>query len=434
MNNVTKGAHSNIDILSQKLFLRWVPKWYDAFIDQERGGVYERVGHSFKPVLTGQRRLLTLCRQIAIYSDCVSREANRNFRPDLEKLFDHMLGYFYRENGRWIFSINDQMDALDESEDLYSYAFVIFSLAHYYRATRDKRAQELALSTLSRLDHAFRMPELKGLAEGLAPDGSFQKEKPRRHETHMHLFEGCLFAYEIFQDEAFRIMADEMADLFTSYFFDMEGVVLSEYYTDTLKPVASQGHIITEPGHYCEWIWLLKKHAGILGDKEFYDPVCKKLINFANKYGWDEDYGGIYDELDPEGNVVRDTKRIWPFTEALKANVLMLDVKTMDKNFIKQRLSEMLKTFLENYMSERGFWTEWLDRNLQPQTDYMPGTTPYHVYFGITEAKDVLQMRGKSRSVIGHTFIKIYAIRRNVSQKVKHLKKRFGSISGNILQ
>ena len=52
---MANGLHSTIETLSYKLLERWVPKWYEAFSDNERGGFYERLGHSFKPVMTGQR-------------------------------------------------------------------------------------------------------------------------------------------------------------------------------------------------------------------------------------------------------------------------------------------------------------------------------------------------------------------------------------------
>ena len=146
-------------------------------------------------------------------------------------------------------------------------------------------------------------------------------------------------------------------------------------------------------------------------------------MEWANKYGWDEEYGGIYDELDPKGNLIKDTKRLWPFAEALKANALMIDSNGTDKVFIKLRMNNMVHVLRDHYIEERGFWTEWLNRDLSPATDYMPGTTPYHVYFGIMETKEILQSRGKTKSLTAGIYISIYTLRRALSNRIKFIRE-----------
>ena len=422
MNLKAKGTHTTTEFLAQRLLQRWVPKWYEAFIDPQAGGVYERVGHSFKPVLTGQRRLLTHCRQLATYSDAVRHEAAKAFKPDLARLFGHIIDtYYVPETGGWRYSVDDGGAPLDNCYDLYTQAFVIFGFSHYFRATGDNRAKELAEKTLVFIDRYFRVDDLTGLVEALDADRK-PLARPRRHESHMHLFEACLFAAEVWDGNVYDAMCAELAELFTGVFYDRSGRTLSEYYTDDLIPLAQNGHIIAEPGHYCEWIWLLKKYAAYKGHPDFYDDLCRTLLEWANRYGWDNAYGGIYDELDPQGNIVNDTKRIWPFSEALKANALMLDAKGIDKHFIKQRIFQMVGVFNEHYMQERGFWTEWLSRDLKPAVDYMPGTTPYHVYFGIMETREVLQARGQSKSLSAGVKIALYSMRRRISNGVKSLR------------
>ena len=100
----------------------------------------------------------------------------------------------------------------------------------------------------------------------------------------------------------------------------------------------------------------------------------------------------------------------------------MLD-SGVDKDGIKDYIAHMVSVFNEHYMDERGFWTEWLSRDLQPQTDYMPGTTPYHVYFGITEAQEALQLRGETKSMRLGVLSGVYDVRRSLSETVRRLRK-----------
>ncbi len=414
------GTHTTIETLSHKLLQRWVPKWYEAFSDHERGGFYERLGHSFKPVLTGQRRLLTQCRQLAIYGDASVHGLGRDL-PGLPERFAFLVeNYYVPETGGWRFSIDDDGKPLDKSYDLYALAFVIFALSHYFRGSGDEKAKELARQTLDFIDRNFRASEQPGLVEAL-DENLKPLGKTRRHESHMHLLEACLFAADTFHEPCYMKMADELVDLFSDYFYDAQSNVLSEYYTADLKPQPEDGHIVVEPGHYCEWIWLLKRHARESGDDDRYDETCKRMLEWASTKGWDSEYGGIYDELNPLGEVIAATKRIWPFTEALKANALMLD-SGVDKKAVKARIRQMVGVFREHYMDERGFWTEWLARDLSRDADYMPGTTPYHVYFGIMETRAVMVARGRTRSLVAGPLMNLYGWRRKLSDGIRDVR------------
>lgn len=411
-----------IALLAQKLQRRWVPKWYEAFAADD-GGFHERMGKSFQPIKTGQRRLLTQCRQLAVYAHAIA-EGNMYFNPDLAKHLDFILTYYKGDKaGSWIFAIDDHFDNKEEIYDLYAHGFVIFALAHYERALQDGQAKVLALETLFFINENFNMTEFPGLAEALDNDYNVI-DLPRRHESHMHLLEACLFANEVFKDDAFLEMADFLINLFQSYFYQEDQNLLGEYYDKDLKPAARDGHIVTEPGHYCEWIWLLKKYSHIRGDPTKYDVLCRLLLDWANAYGWDSKYGGIYDELNANNEVITDTKRLWPFAEALKANALMLD-SGVDKDGVKATIAQMVQVFNDYYIDERGFWTEWLSRDLQPQTDYMPGTTPYHVYFGIVESQATLQNRGETKSWRVGAIAGLYDLRRGVSENVKRIRRLF---------
>ncbi|MBU0859457.1 MAG: AGE family epimerase/isomerase [Alphaproteobacteria bacterium] len=407
-----------MDHLSQRLLQRWVPKWYEAFHDTAQGGFHERLGHAFQPVPLGYRRLVTQCRQLALYSHATLH--NKSFRPDLNKPFEYlMVKFLVPETGGWRFSIDDDGKPLGAIYDLYGHAFVIFAMSHYYRATGEVRAQNLAQETRQFIERHFRMHALPGYAEALD-----EKLKPlpevRRQNPHMHLLEACLFAAETWDDPAWMLLAGDIIGLFKDYFYRREENWLCEFFTDSLNPHPDQGRMV-EPGHYCEWVWLLKKHARLSGDPARHDRDCASLLRWANKHGWDAQFGGIYDIVAPDGTVVKDSKRLWPFTEALKANALMLDAG-FDKDELKARIADMVGVFREGYMDERGFWTEWLTRDLSPAVDYMPGTTPYHVYFGIMETRATLAGRGPTKSWRATPAQAVYSTRRMLSGWVKRAK------------
>lgn len=426
------GPSTILEQLAQKLLIRWVPKWYEVFLDPlnegGQGTFYERLSRGFKPVDLDMRRLLTQCRQLAVYSHASLQPDTLNFKPGLKRRFEIIKYLFHvMDTGGWRFSVTDSGAPKDNIYDLYTMSFVIFSFAHYYRATQDEEAHTLAVQALKFIRDKFRLNGLPGYAEALDEN---LKPLPamRRQNPHMHLLEACLFAADIWQEAEFKETSDEMIALFLNHFYDPEKNALYEWYTDDLKPHPLKGHIV-EPGHYYEWIWLLKKHAEQQGDKHFYNRLCFKLLDWANDYGWDKEFGGIYDEVDINGQVITATKRIWPFTEALKANALMLiKDRPIENKARKERIASMVEIFKDKYIDERGFWTERLNRDLTPLTDYMPGTTPYHVYFGIMETREILRARGKRKSFAPIILGFVYRLRRQLSNWLRNFKIRLKTI------
>lgn len=415
------STHTNVDFLATYLLKRWVPKWYSAFPDPATGGFYERLGEQFTPRTGLPRRLLTQCRQLAMYAHAYHRTGG-DFAPDLERHFESLVAhYFVPETGGWRFSVDDTGAIADSTYDLYSLSFVIFAMAHYYAATGDERAYVYAVGVVDFINRTFTMPNLPGYAEAVDVDLNIIPRQ-RRQNPHMHLLEACLFAFHIWDDELFKGVADTVVELFYNHFYIREQNQLCEFLTDDLKPDPIDGARV-EPGHYYEWVWLLKKHAAFNGNPIQHDDVCEDLLSWANTYGWDTEYGGIYDVLSPNGSVLADTKRLWPFTEALKANALMLDQAGDDgRAVLKAKMEEMTRVFSENYMADRGFWVEWLNRDLTPAVDYMPGTTPYHVYFGIMETYDVMRARGRSMSWRSGVLTRIYRARRTLSDIVRNMR------------
>ncbi|MFA5591837.1 MAG: AGE family epimerase/isomerase [Micavibrio sp.] len=419
---MASGIHSTIASLHNRLMLRWVPKWYGAFADPS-GGFYERLGKGFKPVLTGQRRLLTQCRQLAVYGDAVHRNHTR-FKCDLRAAFEFIVARYHDpETGLWHYALDDDGNVANAECDLYALSFVIFSFSHYYRASGDERARDYARQALGLVTARFALPGLPGFAESIIrEDGAYKPiPKIRRQNPHMHLLEACLFAHAVWRDAAYERMADELVGLFHTYLYDARRGLLHEFFTDDLKPHPQEGARL-EPGHFLEWVWLLKKHAAMKGEASMHDDTAMRLLEWGNLHGWDREYGGIYDVVDDAGQVLEPAKRIWPFCEALKANALML-VRAPDRQAVKDRVAEMVRVFEKKYMQERGFWVEWLGRDLEPRTDYMPGTTPYHVYFGITETHDVLERRGGMISIGGAVRARAYAFRRSLSAVMKKMRR-----------
>lgn len=421
---------SRIEHLARQCHRRWVPKWYQSFACNGRGLFHERLDHQFLPIDTGRQRLLTQCRQLAVYAHHLTTPHARGSvtADQLMGHFDAIKETFYvPETGGWRFSIGEGED--DPLYDLYAHAFIIFMGVWLYRATGDQAACAAAIGARDFIVTHFQCKNAPGYEEQL--DAHLNPiAQIRRQDPHMHLLEAALFSYETWGMVADATLAHDCMALFKGYFWDETQQCLGEDYDAHLLPHPGQGDYC-EPGHHFEWVWLLHKYESAFGHDAQLKAVRAQLWSFGNTTGYDTQYGGIYNAVTKTGDVIEDDKRIWPITEALKANAIMLDEVTQ-RAAIKKDIDGLLKILNDGYVHKRGFWTETLNRDLSAQTDYMPGTTPYHLYFGVMEALDILRVRGRSKSWRSALVAMQYNTRRSLSDCMRRITSIWKHKSGKI--
>jgi mannose-6-phosphate isomerase len=206
----------------------------------------------------------------------------------------------------------------------------------------------------------------------------------------MHLFEACIDLYASASASKYVTLGAEIVDLLLDRFIDRTTGTLTEFFDRKWQPDPIRGHIV-EPGHHFEWVWLIHRWLRLIPE-EMRGPrsgelrgAAAGLLRWALDRGIDQARGGVFDEVDCQGKVLKESKRIWPLTEALKAaRFAQADQHgPSDLALVSERLLNLL---FENYLRpETGTWTETLDRELRPLTDYHPATTVYHITMAARE-------------------------------------------------
>ena len=131
----------------------------------------------------------------------------------------------------------------------------------------------------------------------------------------------------------------------------------------------------------------MNEYADIAG-LPAYRAACTPIIAWADRWGIDPGAGGIYDQVDSDGNVVSNRKRMWPVTECIKAFVTLVRISGSEQS--KGSLTQWTTFIQERYCTKGGAWHEYLSRNLQPDCDYLPLSTPYHVAMAALEVERLL--------------------------------------------
>ncbi len=352
-----------------------VPNWFEKFSDKVNGGFYERLDRDFKPIDVGYKRLLTQCRQLYIYVH--ADNGSNRFLPGLKSRYDFIRDHYYNPfTHGWSFNVKDDGSGNDDHLDLYAQSFVILSFSQYAKATNNAEAAQLALETAQLIDESFRFVGGEGFYEALNADLT-PVSKLRRQNPHMHLFEACLFAYDTLREELYARLAHEIYDLFTRFFFEPQSGTLSEFFEDDLKPHLTEGHRI-EAGHHFEWVWLLDYYRRLFPDRKDEAFIyMERLYDWACKNGYDTNFGGIFDEQQASGEILKDTKRVWPLCEAIKAHRVM---RAYQESRALDYLEKTKKVFKKRYLRKDTGWNESWNREFTALTvDYLPGTSVYHL-------------------------------------------------------
>ena len=372
------------EVAAAAVFLRqWatasaMPFWASAGFDGSHDRFEERL------TLEGWRlpevpiRLMTQARQIYVYSLAFQRGWSVGADALLERAFSAMIRDFRHRDGcgGWVYSIWRDGSVADARRDLYSHAFVLLAIASYVAATGRQEVLQLADETLAFLDVHMAAPRSGGFVDAFPPVDSIRRQNP-----HMHMFEALLSLSECSGNVSYAGRAGELFGLFASRFFLPQYGVLGEYFDIYLRQLVPEAETIVEPGHHYEWIWLLRRFERVTGRSV--EAFVEPLYVHADRHGYDRD-GLVVDELFADGRVRTASRRTWPVTEAIKANVVeaahgRLGAAAKAVKLATRSLPRFLTT------TPAGGWFDRLDAAGQPSTDFMPASTLYHIVCAINE-------------------------------------------------
>lgn len=367
----------------RKQMLDWailsaLPLWADAGFDRQHGRFEERLTLAGGAVLDVPIRLLSQARQIFVYALAAQRGWHANARALVEQAFSSMIRDYHRRDGApgWVFSIWRDGTVADGRRDFYAHAFALLAIACYVQATGRRDALALAEETLDFLDRDMAAPLGGGYLEALpVPVG------PRRQNPHMHLFEALLHLWGCSGDERYKARLGGLFYLFASRFFHRAAGVIGEYFSADLSPADGVAGKIAEPGHHYEWVWLLRQYERMTGRSMtgWIDP----LYAHADRQGFDAD-GLIVDEILADGTHHLCSHRVWPMTEAIRANCVEA---RWGRPYAAAKAATLSVQLHERFLAPAlgGGWIDRLDAEGKPVTDFMPASTFYHLMGGIDE-------------------------------------------------
>jgi mannose-6-phosphate isomerase len=326
------------------------------------------------PVPLGYRRSMAAARQLFFFAQAwrVTGDAARAARA--HAIYADLTGRFWdARHGGWVFSLGDDGKPADAGKDLYGHAFAVFALAHYGMIFQKPDAIDWARRTAGLVRQKMLLPR-GWFAQRTAPDWS-APDAVLEQNPHMHLLEAWLALHAATGEAAVLQDAADLVGLFHARLRAPDGAKVVEHFDAAGRPRAADGRLV-QTGHSYEWYGLLHDYAQASGQAD-HAAIAAPLLDWAERHGVDPLHGGIFDQVDIDGRVTSDRKRIWPVGECIKAWGWQATV-TRDPQAYAM-LDRWIGFMMRHYFTGDGAWREFLRRDLMPDSDYLPATTPYHV-------------------------------------------------------
>lgn len=374
------GTMLPADMLRCWLFEGALPYWARHGYDSDGGGFHERLDGERRAIVGDGKRVMVQARQIYVFTQA----ALLGRLPEAAGLardgYDFLVAHGRHPDGGWRFCLARDGAPLDDTRDLYTHAFVLFALAWRYRLDGHEPARALAEETMDFLDRAMRHPA-GGYREALDAAGQ-PVSATRRQNPHMHLFEAMLEWHAATGAPTWLGRAASLADLLARRF--CVAGTLREHFDDALQPApGTQGRLV-EPGHHYEWCWLLQRYQQGSGDGR-YAALAAAFYGFAEAHGLDAGSGCVIDAVDCDGAPVRQGRRCWPQTEAIKAHIARFEA-TGDPA-IGRRIEDQAGAFYRAHLAgmPTGAWREHLGPDGAPIVSTLPASSLYHMTLAAAE-------------------------------------------------
>jgi mannose/cellobiose epimerase-like protein (N-acyl-D-glucosamine 2-epimerase family) len=375
---MTEGAADVVARLKRRAIDHCLPLWSGEGWDAVAGGFVDRLGPDGRADRQAPRRVFVQARQIYCFAKAAQMGWYGQGRAIALQGLEHLLAKAKAPDGRpgYVHTLTPDGAVKDPRRDTYDHAFILLALATVYALDRDAQVRAEIDELLVFLDTQLRSPN-GGFLEGLPPS------LPRRQDPQMHLFEAMIALFDATHDLAFQQRAGDFFALFLANLYDKQTRVLGEYFEDDWSKIPP---VIVAPGHLAEWVWLLRGFERITGCPT--GTRRGELLQSALRYR-DAATGCLVDAGDADGNIRRDTRRLWPQTELAKAFIAQAEAgEAGAAGEARAALARLERHYLNHPVA--GGWYDQFDGGGTSLVETIPASSFYHVLCAITEAEQVL--------------------------------------------
>lgn len=298
-----------------ELFNHVIPFWLEKSQDLEYGGYLTCLERDGK-VFDSDKYIWLQGRQVWLFSMlCNQVEKKQEWLDCATQGGEFLKKYGHDGYYNWYFSLDRKGNPLIEPYNIFSYTFATMAFGQLSLATGNSEYADIAKNTFDII-----------LSKVENPKGKWNKLYPGTRELKNFALPMilCNLALEIehlldedYLKQTIETCIKEVMDVF--YRPELGGIIIENVTTDGQLSNTFDGRLVN-PGHSIEAMWFIMDLGKRLNRPELIEKA-KDITLTMVRYGWDEQYGGIFyfkDRLDyPPQQLEWDQKLWWVHIETL---------------------------------------------------------------------------------------------------------------------
>lgn len=349
--------------------------WFPRAVDKENGGFHPDFTRDWKPGARSggkfsvfQGRMTWIAAEVAMRRPELRNEflpiAQHGLQYLNDTLWDKQFGGFY-----W--GLDDKGGVspyYTDGKHLYGISFGLYGAAAAYQATKDPKALELAQKTFRWIDEHGHDARNGGYFEWLTREGQVVQGNPdavvlqpipvaefpigyKSMNTHIHLLESFTQLYQVWKDDTLRQRLEELLAINRDKICLPPGA-MNLYFSNDWRAIPDHDSY----GHDVETAYLMLEAEDVLGHG--HDPrterMARLLVDHALAHGWDETYGGFFQDGTTFGEPESRLKEWWVQMEGLNSLLLMHE-KYGQQTDVYFKAFQRQWQFIENYQIDSEF-------------------------------------------------------------------------------
>ncbi len=291
-----------------------IPFWMVNSPDQEYGGYFTCLDRDGK-VFDTDKFVWLQGREVWMFSSLYNKVEKRAEWLEMAiQGAQFLLDHGRDKNGDWYFSLDRQGAPLIEAYNIFSDCFATMAFGQLSIATGK---EEYALIAKTTFENVLKRSE--------NPKGKYSKavsgtRSLKGFSLPMILCNLSLEIEHLLPKEMVKSTIEKCLNEVIEVFYEPEsGLILENVHPDGNFSDSFEGRLLN-PGHAIEAMWFVMDLSVRLQRPELADKAVKIVLNTL-KYGWDQEFGGIYYFLDfkgyPPQQLEWDQKLWWVHIETL---------------------------------------------------------------------------------------------------------------------
>lgn len=360
-----------------------IPFW-NRLEDNQNGGFYGLVDFNLNLDKDAVKGCILNSRILWFYSTAYMKLHDETLLEYAQHAFEFLENNLTdNEYGGVFWAVSADGKTPDILKHTYNFAFALYGVSAYYRATGDIKAKEKADSLFSLIETKCKAPV--GYYESFTRDFTLNDNEElsengviasRTMNTLLHVIEAFTEYYLATQNQKAKESTEYILKIFEKYVFSEKEAKLGVFFDDYYNPLID----LNSYGHDIEASWLLDRACEIIDDKALaerivsYDTkVAKRIFDVAFE-------NGAVNNENENGKI--DKTRVWWVQCESMIGFLNAFEKTNDERFFKA--VEQIWNYINKYfvdIRDGGEWYQNISFDNTPVSGMpivSPWKCPYH--------------------------------------------------------